>query len=258
LGAFIGPALIGFAIASTGSGLLVHRLTAVALVLLGITIYFLLRDIASKPSQPSAAGGEKGSGFRIYFTPLLWLFGLLLVVYVGLEFGLGSWITNYMTITTGVALEYGALTTSVFWGALALGRLAGAAAGAKMSRTRLTAIALIGSLAGAVGMILSHGQIWPTVICIASISFFFGPVYPTTVAWTISEFPTEQGKAVGFLVALGNIGGILLPWVAGILLINSGKVGYLGFVLFSVLGMLAILYLIRRRINSRITTNVGD
>lgn len=258
LGAFIGPALIGFAIASTGSGLLVHRLTAGALVLLGITIYFLLRDIQSKPAQALAPGGEKGSGFRIYFTPLLWLFGLLMVVYVGLEFGLGSWITNYMTLTTGVALEYGALTTSVFWGALALGRLAGAAASAKMSRTRLTAIALIGSLVGAVGMILSRGQIWPTVFCIALISFFFGPVYPTTVAWTISEFSSEQGKAVGFLVALGNIGGILLPWVAGILLINSARLGYLGFVLFSVLGMLAILFLIRRRINSRKTINAGD
>ncbi len=181
-----------------------------------------------------------------------------MVAYVGLEFGLGSWISNYMRITTGVALQYGALATSAFWGALALGRLAGAAASPRMTRMRLMAIALFSSLAGAVGMVFSQGAVWPTVICIAWISFSFGTVYPTTVAYAISEFPTEQGKAVGFLVALGNIGGIALPWLAGILLVSSPRLGYLGFILLSVLAMLAILFLIQRRNASSAIKTAGD
>ncbi len=247
VGAFLGPALIGLAIASTGSGLLVERLSAGALVLLGITIYFLLRDQQSRAEAGPSAVPQKNQGYRVYLSPLLWLLGILMVAYVGLEFGLGSWISNYMRITTGVALQYGALATSAFWGALALGRLAGAAASPRITRMRLMAIALFSSLVGAVGMVFSQGAVWPTVICIAWISFSFGTVYPTTVAYAISEFPTEQGKAVGFLVALGNIGGIALPWLAGILLVNSAKLGYLGFILLSILAMLAILFLIKRR-----------
>jgi fucose permease len=246
LGAFIGPALIGIAIASTGSGLLVERLSAGALILLGIAIYILLRDKNSRNMMGSPAVAQKDQGFRIYLSPLLWLLGILMVAYVGLEFGLGSWITNYMHITTGVALQYGALATSAFWGALALGRLAGAAASSRMTRLRLMTIALFSSLAGAVGMLLSQGAVWPSVICIAWISFSFGTVYPTTVAYAIAEFSTEQGKAVGFLVALGNIGGIALPWLAGLLLVSSATLGYLGFILLSILAMLGILLLIQR------------
>ncbi len=247
VGAFLGPALISLTIASTGSGLLVERLTAGALVLLGITIYFLLRDQKTRSVVDSKTVAQKDQGFRVYLSPLLWLLGILMVAYVGLEFGLGSWITNYMSITTGVALQYGALVTSAFWGALALGRLAGAAASPRMTRMKLMTVALVSSLVGALGMIPSQGAIWPTVLCIAWISFSFGTVYPTTVAYAIAEFPNEQGKAVGFLVALGNIGGIVLPWLAGILLVNSTRFGYLGFILLSVLAMLFILFLIQRR-----------
>jgi nitrate/nitrite transporter NarK len=57
---------------------------------------------------------------------------------------------------------------------------------------------------------------------------------------------------VGFLVALGNIGGIALPWLAGILLVNTASLGYLSFVLLSVLAMLFVLFLIQRR-NKRTT-----
>jgi fucose permease len=251
VGAFIGPALIGFAIASTGSGLLIHWIAAGGLILLGITLFFLLKDQGTDETILGKNEAKAGQGYRIYLSPILWLFGVLLLVYVGIEFGLGSWITNYMTITTSVALEYGALATSAFWGALALGRLAGAAASRRLSRMQLMIAATASSLAGAIGMVLASGSIWPSVICIAWISFSFGTVYPTTLAYTISVFPKEQGKAVGFLVALGNIGGISLPWLAGILLVNSSGLAYGGFITLLILVMLGILFVLQKALSSR-------
>ena len=256
VGAFIGPALIGFAIASTGSGLLMHCLTAGALVLLGITFFFLLRE-SSGTAQALGPDGEKGSGFRIYFSPILWLFGVLMVVYVGIEFGLGSWITNYMTITTSVALEYGALATSAFWGALALGRLAGAAASRKDVMHMDDGDCPNRSLAGAIGMVLSRGSIWPRVICIALISFFFGTVYPTTLAYTISGFPMNREKRWGSWWRWAiSAGSSCRGWQASCWSILPGW-RMAGLSLFSVLVMLAILFLLRRRLNSRRSINAG-
>ena len=251
VGAFIGPALIGFAIARAGSGLVVHWFAAGVLILIAILILFLLKDRSATERDPEENVHKSEKGFRVYLSPLLWLFGLLMLVYVGVEFGLGSWISNYLNITTGAALQYGALVTSAYWGALALGRLAGAAASRKVSRMQLLIIALASSLAGAVGLILTRGMIWPSIVFIAWISFSYGTVYPTTVAYAISIFPDQQGKAVGFLVALGNIGGIFLPWVAGILLVNYANQAYAVYLAILIGLMLLIVTFIPRLIQRR-------
>lgn len=251
VGAFIGPALIGFAIAKAGSGLVVHWFAAGVLILIAILILFLLKDRSATERDPEENVHKSEKGFRVYLSPLLWLFGLLMLVYVGVEFGLGSWISNYLNITTGAALQYGALVTSAYWGALALGRLAGAAASRKVSRMQLLIIALASSLAGAVGLILTRGMIWPSIVFIAWISFSYGTVYPTAVAYAISIFPDQQGKAVGFLVALGNIGGIFLPWVAGILLVNYANQAYAVYLAILIGLMLLIVTFIPRLIQRR-------
>jgi fucose permease len=251
VGAFIGPALIGFAIASTGSGLIVHWFSAGVLLLLALAIFFLVKDQRVEKAGSTELVGLKNSGFRIYLSPLLWLLGVLMLVYVGVEFGLGSWISNYMQITLGTALEYGALVTSVYWGALAMGRLAGAAASRRLTRMKLLLIAITSSLAGAIGLIFSRWELWPTILCIAWMSFSYGTVYPTTVALGISAFSDQQGKAVGFLVAAGNIGGIILPWLAGILLVNYANMAYSVFLALLIGLALGILVLIGRMLRGK-------
>jgi fucose permease len=94
-------------------------------------------------------------------------------------------------------------------------------------------------------------MIWPSIVFIAWISFSYGTVYPTTVAYAISIFPDQQGKAVGFLVALGNIGGIILPWVAGILLVNYANQAYAGYLAILIGLMLLIVTFIPRLIQRR-------
>jgi fucose permease len=47
---------------------------------------------------------------------------LLLLVYVGIEFGLGSWISAYTSTSLGLTAQVGAWVTSIYWAALAIGR----------------------------------------------------------------------------------------------------------------------------------------
>ena len=221
------------------------------MITLGITLFFLLKDQGTDETTLGENEAKAGQGYRIYPLAHSVAFRCAPAVYVGIEFGLGSWITNYMTITTSVALEYGALATSAFWGALALGRLAGAAASRRLSRMQLMIAATASSLAGAIGMLLASGSIWPSVICIAWMSFPSEPSIPPRSPTPSSVFPKEQGKAVGFLVALGNIGGISLPWLAGILLVNSSGLAYGGFITLLILVMLGILFVLQKALRSR-------
>ncbi|HNR02161.1 MAG TPA: MFS transporter [Anaerolineaceae bacterium] len=242
LGAFFGPALVGLSIAATGSGMIIQWVAAGIFLLLAF-IVFGMRDGNPPAStissvQPAEVTGQKS----VYLSPFMWVIGLLILIYVGAEYGLGSWATRYMGLTAGMAEQNGALVTSAYWGALTLGRLAGAAASRRLDRTRLLGIALIGSFIGTLGLILSPDSVLLTIIFIIVTGFSFGTIYPTSVAVTVAQFPNNQGKAVGLLAALGSIGGLTLPWLAGILLETVSPLVYGIFLFISVVILLLLLF----------------
>jgi fucose permease len=256
-GAFVGPALVGVAIAAAGSGLIVHRGVALLFLLLALAMIMLLRSRSG--AQAAAPRGPKpvSSTVNVYFSPLLWLLGGLILIYVGVEFGIGSWISSYMHLTVSMSAQYGAWVTSAYWASLAIGRLAGAAASHRLARLRLLAIALAASLLGAVGLFFTRGLVVPTVLCLVWISFSYGTVYPTTVAVAADAYPGNQGKAVSVLVAMGNIGGLTLPWFAGLLLDSSVRLAYLWFVALSILALLALLFSIYRTLQRPALANAA-
>jgi len=250
-GAFIGPALIGLAIALSGSGLPVHWSVAGLFLLLALANAALLPGGAPQKMRAEPLP-DTSTGLEVYLSPVLWLLGALMLVYVGVEFGLGSWISAYMNISTGMIAQYGAWATSVYWAALALGRLAGALASRRLTRVRLLAAALGGSMVGAVGLFASHGVIFPTILCLAWIAFCYGTVYPTTVALATTAFASGRGKAVSVLVAMGSIGGALLPLLAGRLLENGTNLGFLWFVALSLALLLVLLWAIGRTLDRQV------
>lgn len=242
LGAFFGPALVGLAIVTTGSGMVVHWFAAGVFLLLAVWVFSMRADKGSSPPTASKRAADVTGVKSVYLSPVLWVIGLLVLIYVGAEYGLGSWSTRYMELTGGFSAQNGALVTSAYWGALTLGRLGGAAASRRLSRTRLLAISLFGSLVGTLGLVLSRGAVTPTIIFIILAGFSFGTIYPTAVAVTVAQFPSHQGKAVGLLAALGSIGGLTLPWLAGILLETVSPLVYGLFLFISTIILLILLY----------------
>lgn len=241
LGAFIGPALVGVSLRSVGSGRIVHWVAAGIFVLLA-AFTVLLGRTPHKKTDLSSERTATAQGMQVYFSPLLWVMGGLILVYVGLEYGLGTWTTRYMDITTGMSGLYGSLVASAYWGALTLGRLAGSAVSRKMSRMQLLSVALLSAWMGIIGLSLSMERTTLTILFLVWIGFSFGTVYPTGVALVAAAFPRSQGKAVGVLAAMGSIGGLILPWLEGILL---EKVSPTAFTLFFVgFGIVILLLLL--------------
>jgi fucose permease len=246
IGAFIGPALVGFAIAKTGSGLVIQRTAAGIFFFLAFAIIFLLKNTPQKNANDDQLQEKKSKGINVYLSPLLWLLGGLMLIYIGIEYGLGSWISSYMNITTNMVSQNGALVTSAYWGALALGRLVGVPLSRKLSNIQLLTIAISSSLVGGIGLVISHNLLIPTIICLLWISFSYGTVIPTSVAFASTEFPQHKGKAVSILAAMGSVGGITFPWFAGFLLGKSASLGYIWFITLLIVLLLIILFFITR------------
>ncbi|MEN6530111.1 MAG: MFS transporter [Anaerolineaceae bacterium] len=226
LGAILGPAAVGLALATLGSGLIVHWFAAAVFLVLAVIIFKLRETPPNQADVTQPASVQEATGKNIYRSPYLWLICFLILVYVGVEYGSGSWITTFMGVTTGMLEKNGALVTSAYWAALTVGRLAGAAAGARLGHTRLLILAIFGSLLGSILFAFGVGNLVFSIGTILILGFSFGTIYPTSVAITVSAFPADQGKAVGLLAAMGSIGGLSLPWVAGVLLENVSPLAY--------------------------------
>lgn len=244
VGSVIGPALASLSLRVADTAIPVFWV-GVAILLLPIP--FVLRVPQGIPATSSAQAVQAAGGNgAIYRAPVLWLLGVILLLYVGVEAGLGSWITAYTDRTTDLGKEGGALLTSAYWLALTIGRILGALYGGRFSPYGMLRLTLIGMLAGAVIFVLGTGSGLLTAIAVLVLGLFSGPPYPTVVAITTMLFPHGPGKATGVVVSLGSMGAATLPWTMGALLDRVSPEAAAWFILAQSALLVGIYALLRR------------
>lgn len=181
------------------------------------TLPFVLRLPRERFPKEAPSGGSNGAPFS-YRVPLLWMFGAVMMVYVGVEIGVGGWAQPYLERTTELSPSTAALATSGFWMALTASRLLIAVIGGRMTSALVLTLSIgIAALSGIL-MAISTGGAALSVTAILLAGFGFGPVYPTIIVVLTNLFPHAPGKAASIGTVMGGIGGGIIPWVQGILL----------------------------------------
>jgi fucose permease len=235
LGAVAGPAIAGLTLRLWNTALPALWIGA-ALTLLQAPLIPLLADA---PRAPHAEAG-KSRAAALFRMPLLWALGVLVLIYVGVENGIASWTTTYLASTTRLDHATAALATSGFWLALTGGRVIAALIGIRLTPNRLLLIALSGAFAGGVLLVASVGNAPLTIAAVLCMGLCFGPVFPTTLAITTATFRQAPGTAASAVVAMGSVGGMLLPWLQGVLLERVSPAASVLLVAAGALGMLAL------------------
>jgi MFS transporter, FHS family, Na+ dependent glucose transporter 1 len=240
-GAFIGPACISLTLTNWNNGIMVLWIAAATIAILAFFV-LLLKPVqtthSSEPNQPS--------GTHVYRSLSLWMFGGLLLLYVGVENGIGGWATTYMNVTTGMVIKSAALVSSGFWGALTVGRLVMVAVSRKFSPRQILLGTFLASCLFGLAFALLSGTYWPSIISIVLIGFFSGAVYPTVMSLVTTTFKRDTGKAASVVAAMGSIGGMLIPLGQGYLLENVSPSASAWFATFGLFLMLALFGLIIR------------
>ena len=234
LGAIAGPALAAFSLQTWQTA--VPTFWAMGMVvLLPIPLVLLMRfpgraseDVEQEPKR------------SVYRSPLLWLFGTVLLLYVGMEIGVGGWGATFLTRTTSLDAANAALVLSAFWIAFTCGRLLAAFLSAICPPHALLAGTLIGTLLGVLLLLPASGNNTLTIATMLLIALCLGPVFPTVLGMTASLFPQNAARAASAVIVMGSMGGLILPWLVGIALVQFGPLFYLLILLFCVLLMLGI------------------
>jgi fucose permease len=252
LGAFAGPAAISLILYLGKSGL--GLLWGDAAILLLLAPFMIkLKDLPV--SQPDAR--RQAQKISVYRSGLIWLLSLLILTYVGVENGMGGWITTYMNRTTALNLDTSALITSGFWLALTFGRLFSVWISARISPERLLFSSLCGALVGGMLFALTTGSTIFTILAIFLTGFSFGSVYPTVMAIITSIYRDSPGKAVGVAASMGSIGGMLIPWIQGILLEQTSPSASAWFSAVGIALMLGLFLQSQRSAQPKVEVNHG-
>lgn len=248
LGSFSGPAMVSLVLTLKSPGVLVPQIAAGLFLILSALYLTCYHNI--RPEKPDSSIEKAAAKKSLYRSPMLWMLGFMLLVYVGAEYGMGSWSTPLMKILTDWSTEKAALVTSAYWGLFTIGRLSGAIISRKISIQKLLALTIFGALGCCVAFTLLQGSTAGMIVSLVCMALCLGPIFPTTVALTTQSFPQDQGKAFGLVGAMSSVGGLALPLIDGILIENNNA---LGFALFNV-GILVTLggfYLVIRGLEKK-------
>lgn len=242
-GAVISPLLTSASVAAWGTPMPVLWLAA---ALGGITFLAATRWLMDAPAARAGAEAAGQGGGRLYRSPVLWLLGLLLFLYVGVEMGTGGWTTIYAGKTTSLAPGAIALVLSGYWLALTGGRLVGAALGTRLRSRDLALLSVIGSCAGALMVVAGSGSAGWTIAGTVVMGLSFGPVFPTVVVMGTETFRAAPGRAVSVIISMSSMGAMVLPVLQGVLLERVSPVASVGLVAAACVGMLGLLLAVRR------------
>ena len=220
IGAVSGPALAGLSLRVWDTALpTFYAATALVLPQLLLLPFLAIAREGQPGAEPAA---EQPRDAAMYRSPLLWSLGALLLLYVGMEAGISGWMMRYLNVSAALPTTSAALLTSGYWLALTVGRTIGAAVGARLAPAALLARCLLGVLAGGLILSFSTGSLALSSAAIMLLGVSFGPVFPTTLAIASGLFPQAPGGATSLIVALGNVGGLVMPWLLVYVLENQG------------------------------------
>lgn len=247
-GAFAGPALVGIASARLKSGISVFWLGAFLIFASALLMMRLSPKRAAAAEVRSSAPVQK---IPLYSDPILWALALAVLIYCGSEIGMAGWATTYMQQTVNLPLEKAAFVTSGFYLALTLGRILCSWLGSKLSDVQVLITTLSTAFLGAILFMIGYQNTVLSVMGVLLIGLGYGGAYPTLVALTTSVFHQTAGKAVSLVIAMGSVGGMVIPALQGVIIDQRGP--RLNSVLIALLAalMLLLVVFIRWQLNRR-------
>ena len=155
---------------------------------------------------------KKKGGYSFLKNPLFWMLAMLLFCQNGAEYTVNGWLVTYYKneqILTGAAAAY---TVTLMWITSLVARLL--LAFCFKIRKPYKLLSAMGAALTVMYLILlqMHSAV-PALIVLGLLSFALAGVYPMAVA-SLGELTSPA--SVGIILALGGIGGILFPWLVGI------------------------------------------
>lgn len=186
------PLLLGFAGLLAAAAVSISRLEAVL------------------PSVPKSLQVRR-IGWRSSF---LWLTGVFLFLYVGVENSLAGWIPSYGVRVLGLRNETMAVAQAGFWGTILSVRLLASLLLRGNGGPFLIVSGLTLGLAG-MAILVVFGEKWALFTGALLAGAGLAAVFPTAVALFVERARSQATALAGVVFAMASLGGAIIPWAVG-------------------------------------------
>ncbi|MCE7948615.1 MAG: MFS transporter [Chloroflexi bacterium CFX4] len=245
IGAVIGPQLVSWALRQENFTL---AFSGTALFVLALAVPFAFVSVR--------VSDEQGAGVRANIRWLALLpFFMMLFLQVGAEVGYSSWIFAQLNLAAAAPEDIAALATSLFWVGLTAGRLNASWLLRRISNGQMIVLTVTIMIAGVLLILVLPSAQAAGLLSAVIVGFGVGPLFPTVLAFATDRYPSARGTASGVLIAVGTLGGTLLPLLQG--QVGGGRDGGMVVVLAAAALLLMVgLWLLRADRRESIPVNV--
>jgi fucose permease len=248
IGAFLSPIIIAQAMLMSGD--ITWAYWALALLMLPPMIW--IWSLPSPAPLVSTNAGKQTVARPLLVAAIAGFF----VVYVGAEVSFAGWIYTYAAASGLATAATAAYLTSVFWGALTLGRLLAIGIAMRVSARAILFTDLIGCLIGIGAMLLwpdSQTVLWGGTFL---VGLGMASVFPMMLSFAARRMPVT-GVVTGWFLVGSSTGAMLMPWIIGQLFVPVGPevtLIVIGLNLLVALGVFTALTLRTSRTDAVATT----
>jgi fucose permease len=217
VGAILGPLLVGSVISGgLGPSLNVFAAAAVLSVLLAVLV-----GLSAFPRAVPREKPERGR-IRLLRNPLLLALTLFLVLYVGAELGVSTWVAEFFVTALGSSAAAGAFMVSLFWLGLLTGRLLISFLYHGRRQERIILGLTLLSTASLAGTLLVSS---PAAVAVGIFITGLGlsGMYPLVMAMVGRIF--KSGVAVGAAATGGGLGSLIFPFLIALVAQEIGMRG---------------------------------
>lgn len=247
IGAVITPMLAGYYLGNGGSWRSFYRYSL--LVIVPVTIYFIImRYPGRKKGEEQSEKINIKEMIQVIAKKEMLLMYLVVFSYVAAEIGMATWMVDFLQNDKQLPVMTSSLYLSGLFIGMTIGRLLGSLFVDRIGHMRSLLIFL--SLA-AVCIVLGTFGTSRMAVILALTGFFYSIVFPTATAVMSEVALKKSGTVLGLFLACGGIGGMIGPWLIGIVNDVMGlKAGMMMNAVYCLVaaGVMAILMKMRKSI----------
>ncbi len=231
IGAMIAPLFVGQMLVVGFSWRRIYQFGSI--LALFVLIYFLVIK------YPRTLNSEKKKlDFRklgeTAFSGKMILFYVGISAYVAAEIGIGAWLVEFLQSVKAQYLTQSTFYLALFFGSITAGRFIGSFLVAKIGYLESTLYAgLAAMIFVSVGIFSSPAM----ALFIPLSGLFFAIIFPTLTAVVSDSHQENEGTILGVLFTFAGVGGMLGPWLIGLLSDWVGMQLGFGITIVFLLGM---------------------
>jgi MFS transporter, FHS family, glucose/mannose:H+ symporter len=220
LGAFFGVGAVGvpFVLGTLSTIPPTAVLSAIGVVLL---VPLLATFPVRFPPPKHAHSFPVRQAFALLRERALLAFGFMLFLQSGMEITMGGWSSTFAGEELGLSARGALYFLSMYWLGMTLARLAAGSLLANVPPQRMLAGSIALALAGLL-LLLATDDVGAAVTAVFLVGAGFAAVFPVVLGWVGERYSVLSGTAFSIALVMALTGGMLLPYLAGLLGSRTG------------------------------------